>query len=180
MLNLTKPTYFIPIHGEYRMLVQHAELAEQTGVPRENIFVTDNGGVVQFAANGAQRVGRVYGGPVYVDGLGVGDVGEVVLRDRKHLSVDGMIVVTVTVDSVDGKVLAGPDIISRGFTYGAVADDGIIDEVRRVAVDIMEEGASQGLTEWTSIREHVHKGLQKFVFDRTKRRPMIVPVVMEV
>jgi len=180
MLNLTKPHYFMPIHGEYRMLVQHAELAEQTGVPRENIFVTENGDVVQIAAAGAERIGRVYGGPVYVDGLGVGDVGEVVLRDRKHLSVDGMIVVTVTVDSVDGKVLAGPDIISRGFTYGAAPDDGIIDEVRRVAVGIMEEGASQGLTEWASIREHVHKGLQKFVFDRTKRRPMIVPVVMEI
>ena len=180
MLNFTKPKYFMPVHGEYRMLVQHARLAQQTGVEASNIFVADNGEVAQFTPSGAEIAGRVYGGPVYVDGLGVGDVGEVVLRDRKHLSVDGMIVVTVTVDSVDGKVLAGPDITTRGFTFASAESDGMLDEVRRAAVGIMEAGAREGLTEWTAIREHVHKGLQKFVYDRTKRRPMIVPVVMEV
>ncbi len=181
MLNLTKPKYFMPVHGEYRMLVQHARLAQQTGVDAAHIFVVDNGEVVQYTAGGAEKVGRIYGGPVYVDGLGVGDVGEVVLRDRKHLSVDGMIVVTVSVDSSDGKVLAGPYITSRGFTYGQTGErDGVLEEVRRAAVDIMESGARAGLTEWTAIREHVHKGLQKFIYDRTKRRPMIVPVVMEV
>jgi len=116
---------------------------------------------------------------VYVDGLGVGDVGNVVLRDRRHLSGDGMIVVTVTVDSEDGKVLAGPDITSRGFTHTGDGE-GVLDQVRREASAIMEDGARNGLTEWTTIREHVHKGLQKFIYDRTKRRPMIVPVVMEV
>jgi len=180
MLNLTKPKFFMPVHGEYRMLVQHAELARETGIQAANLFVVENGDVVQFADGRAERVGRIYGGPVYVDGLGVGDVGEVVLRDRRHLSVDGMIVVTVTVDSTDGKVLAGPFITSRGFTYGAPGDDGIIEDVRREAMAIMEVGAQQGLTEWAAIREHVHKGLQKFIFDKTKRRPMIVPVVMEV
>ena len=181
MLNLTKPKFFMPVHGEYRMLVQHARLAQQTGVDTDNIFVVDNGEVVQFTATAAARVGRVYGGPVYVDGLGVGDVGEVVLRDRKHLSIDGMIVVTVAVDSSDGKVLAGPYITSRGFTFGSGAEnEGMLEDVRRAAVDIMESGAREGLTEWAAIREHVHKGLQKFVYDRTKRRPMIVPVVMEV
>jgi ribonuclease J len=181
MLNLAKPKFFMPVHGEYRMLVQHARLAQQTGVDAQNIFVVDNGEVVQFTAKDSKRVGRVYGGPVYVDGLGVGDVGEVVLRDRKHLSVDGMIVVTVAIDSSDGKVLAGPYITSRGFTFGSGAEsDGMLEDVRRSAVDIMESGAREGLTEWAAIREHVHKGLQKFVYDRTKRRPMIVPVVMEV
>jgi len=181
MLNLTKPKYFMPVHGEYRMLVQHARLAQQTGVEASHIFVVDNGEVVQYTTGGAEKVGRIYGGPVYVDGLGVGDVGEVVLRDRKHLSVDGMIVVTVSVDSSDGKVLAGPYITSRGFTFGQAGErDGVLEEVRRAAVDIMESGARAGLTEWTAIREHVHKGLQKFIYDRTKRRPMIVPVVMEV
>jgi ribonuclease J len=181
MLNLAKPKFFMPVHGEYRMLVQHARLAQQIGVDAKNIFVVDNGEVVQFTAKDAKRVGRVYGGPVYVDGLGVGDVGEVVLRDRKHLSIDGMIVVTVAVDSSDGKVLAGPYITSRGFTFGSGAEnEGILEDVRRSAVDIMESGARAGLTEWAAIREHVHKGLQKFVYDRTKRRPMIVPVVMEV
>ena len=103
------------------------------------------------------------------------------LRDRRHLSEDGMIILTVTIDSSDGKVLAGPDIISRGFTYDSpVEGDGIIDAVKREAAVIIEDGARRGLTEWTAIREHVHKGLQKFVYDRTKRRPMIVPVVMEV
>jgi ribonuclease J len=181
MLNLTQPKYFMPVHGEYRMLVQHARLAQRIGVEARRIFVTDNGEVVQFTAQGAERAGRVYGGPVYIDGLGVGDVGEVVLRDRKHLSADGMIVVTVTVDSLDGKVLAGPDVTARGFTFGGGGEaDGLLDEVRRQAADIMEGGAATGLTEWTAIREHVHKGLSKFIYERTKRRPMIVPVVMEV
>jgi len=177
MLNLTKPKYFMPVHGEYRMLVQHANLARQTGIDPARIFVVENGDAVQFTSSGAQRVGRIYGGPVYVDGLGVGDVGEVVLRDRRHLSTDGMVVVTVTVDSVDGKVLAGPDVATRGFAFG---EDSLLADVRHAAADIMESGAREGLTEWTAIREHVHKGLQKFIYDRTKRRPMIVPVVMEV
>ena len=181
MLNLTRPKFFMPVHGEYRMLVQHAGLAQKTGVEASRIFVVENGEVVQFTPAGAQKVGRVYGGPVYVDGLGVGDVGEVVLRDRKHLSNDGMIVVTVAVDSSDGKVLAGPYITSRGFTFGAAGErDGVLEEIRRAAMQIMEHSASEGLTEWAAIREHVHKGLQKFIYDRTKRRPMIVPVVMEI
>lgn len=180
MLNLTRPRYFLPVHGEYRMLVQHARLAEQVGIAPENIFVAENGDALEITASGARFAGKIPGTPVYVDGLGVGDVGNVVLRDRRHLSGDGMIVVTVTVDSEDGKVLAGPDITSRGFTYGSGEGDGVLDEVRREAANIMERGAREGLTEWTAIREHVHKGLQKFIYDRTKRRPMIVPVVMEV
>jgi ribonuclease J len=181
MLNLTRPKYFMPVHGEYRMLVQHARLAQRTGISRDDVHVVENGDVMQFTRRGVERVGKTAGGPVFVDGLGVVDVGQVVLRDRRHLSEDGMIIVTVTIDSSDGKVLAGPDITSRGFTYDASPDgDGIIEEVRRQATDIIEDGASRGLTEWAAIREHVHKGLQKFVFDRTKRRPMIVPVVMEV
>jgi ribonuclease J len=179
MLNLTRPKYFLPVHGEYRMLVQHARLAERVGIAPENIFVAENGDALEVTKSGAGFGGRIPGAPVYVDGLGVGDVGNVVLRDRRHLSGDGMIVVTVTIDSEDGKVLAGPDITSRGFTYGGDGD-GILDEVRRAATSIMEEGAKRSLTEWTAIREHVHKGLQKFIYDRTKRRPMIVPVVMEV
>jgi ribonuclease J len=181
MLNLTRPKYFMPVHGEYRMLVQHARLAQKTGIAPDDVCVVENGDVMQFTKRGVERVGRTYGGPVFVDGLGVGDVGQVVLRDRRHLSEDGMIILTVTIDSSDGKVLAGPDITSRGFTYDLANDGiGIIDDVRRQAADIIEDGARRGLTEWTAIREHLHKGLQKFVFDRTKRRPMIVPVVMEV
>ncbi|HEV2037938.1 MAG TPA: ribonuclease J [Candidatus Eremiobacteraceae bacterium] len=179
MLNLTQPKYFLPVHGEYRMLVQHARLAERVGIVPENIFVAENGDALEITRTGARFGGRISGAPVYVDGLGVGDVGAVVLRDRRHLSGDGMIVITVTIDSVDGKVLAGPDITSRGFTYGGDGD-GVLDEVRREASRIMEEGAKHSLTEWTAIRERVHKGLQKFIYDRTKRRPMIVPVVMEV
>jgi ribonuclease J len=163
------------------MLVQHARLAQRTGISSDEVCVVENGDVMQFTKQGVTRAGRTYGGPVFVDGLGVGDVSQVVLRDRRHLSEDGMIVVTFTIDASDGKILAGPDIISRGFTYDAVRDnEGVIDEVRHRATEIIEDGAKRGLTEWTAIREHVHKGLQKFVFDRTKRRPMIVPVVMEV
>jgi ribonuclease J len=179
MLNLTRPKYFMPVHGEYRMLVQHARLAERVGIRPDNIFVGENGDALEITSAGARFAGKISGAPVYVDGLGVGDVGNVVLRDRRHLSGDGMIVVTVTVDSEDGKVLAGPDITSRGFTYGTEGD-GVLDDVRKEAVRIMERGAKEGLTEWAAIREHVHKGLQKFIYDRTKRRPMIVPVVMEV
>src|SRR5215469_15154733 len=181
MLNLTRPKYFMPVHGEYRMLVQHARLAQKTGIEPEDVYVVENGDVLQFTKSGVERVGKTFGGPVFVDGLGVGDVGQVVLRDRRHLSEDGMIILTVTIDSSDGKVLAGPDVTSRGFTYDSTAEgDGIIDAVKREAADIIEDGARRGLTEWTAIREHLHKGVQKFVFDRTKRRPMIVPVVMEV
>jgi ribonuclease J len=181
MLNLTRPKYFMPVHGEYRMLVQHARLAQKTGIEPEDVYVVENGDVLQFTKSGVERVGKTFGGPVFVDGLGVGDVGQVVLRDRRHLSEDGMIILTVTIDSSDGKVLAGPDVTSRGFTYDSTAEgDGIIDAVKRQAADIIEDGARRGLTEWTAIREHLHKGVQKFVFDRTKRRPMIVPVVMEV
>ncbi len=180
MLNLTQPKYFLPVHGEYRMLVQHARLAERVGIQTQNIFVAENGDALEITAAGARFAGRISGAPVYVDGLGVGDVGNVVLRDRRHLSADGMIVVTVTVDSEDGKVLSGPDITSRGFTYGGGEGDGLLEDVRRAAMAIMEEGAKRSLTEWTAIRENMHKGLQKFIYDRTKRRPMIVPVVMEV
>ncbi|MDQ2818435.1 MAG: ribonuclease J [Candidatus Eremiobacteraeota bacterium] len=181
MLNLLRPKYFIPVHGEYRMLAQHAKLAGQTGVLAANTFIVENGDVFQYTPDAVGLVGKTAGGPVYVDGLGVGDVGEVVLRDRRHLSNDGMIVVTVTIDSSDGKVLAGPDITSRGFTFGQHAEsDGIAEDVRREAWQIIESGAERGLTEWTTIRDHVYKGLQRFIYDRTKRRPMIVPVVMEV
>ncbi|HEY7981689.1 MAG TPA: ribonuclease J [Candidatus Eremiobacteraceae bacterium] len=182
MLNLARPKYFIPVHGEYRMLVQHARLAQKTGIHQDDVFVVENGHVIEFTESGkAAMVGKAPAGPVYVDGLGVGDVGQVVLRDRRHLSGDGMIIVTVSIDSVDGKVLAGPDIVSRGFTFDqASGSDGVLDEVRREARGIIEEGADKGLTEWTAIREHIHKGLSKFVYDRTKRRPMIVPVVMEI
>jgi len=181
MLNLTRPKYFMPVHGEYRMLVQHARLAQKTGIEAADVYVVENGDVLQFTRSGVERVGKTFGGPVFVDGLGVGDVGQVVLRDRRHLSEDGMIILTVTIDSSDGKVLAGPDVTSRGFTYDSTTDgEGIIDEVKRRAADIIEDGARRGLTEWTAIREHLHKGVQKFVFDRTKRRPMILPVVMEV
>jgi ribonuclease J len=180
MLNLTRPRYFLPVHGEYRMLVQHARLAQRVGIEPDDVFVLENGDVLQFTDAGVERAGKTYGGPVFVDGLGVGDVGQVVLRDRRHLSEDGMVIVTVTIDSSDGKVLAGPFITSRGFTYDAPDGEGVIEEVRRRAVHIIDEGAKNGLTEWAAIREHVHKGLQKFVFERTKRRPMIVPVITEV
>jgi ribonuclease J len=182
MLNLTKPRFFIPVHGEYRMLVQHARLAFKTGLEPGDVFVVENGDVIEFTDRDvAARIGKAPAAPVYVDGLGVGDVGTVVLRDRRHLSGDGMIIVTVTIDSVDGKVLAGPDITSRGFTFDqSTSADGVLDEVRREAHTIIEEGADAGITEWTAIRDDIHKGLSKFVFDRTKRRPMIVPVVMEI
>lgn len=179
MLNLIRPEFFVPVHGEYRMLMQHGRLAVRTGVEAGNVYVVENGDVLEFTSEYGDKVGKTYGGHVFVDGSGVGDVGQAVLRDRKALSNDGIMMVVVAIDSEEARVSAGPDLISRGVFYLPEAG-GVLDELReRLAASIAEISA-EGLRDVDTVKEHIRSGLAKAVYDRTKRRPMIIPVVMEV
>jgi ribonuclease J len=179
MLNLVRPTYFTPVHGEYRMLVTHGRLAEKTGVAHENVNILENGDVLQFVGKQATKIGRTYGGNVMVDGSGVGDVGEAVLRDRKHLSADGIMMVVVTVDAEEARVVAGPDLISRGVFY-LPESGGVLDELKAKLVTILDACSTEGIRDVKNVKEHIRNGLAKAVFERSKRRPIVIPVVMEV
>jgi ribonuclease J len=179
MLNLVRPKHFIPVHGEYRMLVTHGGLAEKTGVVHENVHIIEDGDVLEFTAAGCSQIGRTYGGNVMVDGSGVGDVGEAVLRDRKHLSADGIIMVVVTVDSVEARIVAGPDLISRGVFY-LPESGGVLDELKAKLNEILAGCSAEGLRDVGNVKEHIRAGLSKAVFERSKRRPIVIPVVMEV
>jgi ribonuclease J len=179
MINLVRPRYFIPVHGEYRHLEHHARIGEELGIPRENIFVLENGDVVEFDKRGARANGRVAAGAVFVDGLGVGDIGDVVLRDRHQLSRDGIFIVVITVDQHSGEIVAGPDIISRGFVYMKEAG-GLIDEAKERVKRSFEDSSKAGVTDWTVLRNHVRDVMSKFLYEKTRRRPMIMPIIMEV
>lgn len=179
MLSLLKPKYFIPIHGEYRMLRAHAQLAEAVGVRPENVFICDNGDTVEIG-NGRARYGpKIPTGKVLIDGLGVGDVGNIVLRDRKLLSQDGILVVVVTLSKEHGTILAGPDIISRGFVYVRESEK-LLDEANQVVRNTMERCMKDQVSEWASLKTNIRDSLSKFLFERTRRRPMILPIIMEV
>jgi ribonuclease J len=179
MLNLVRPRYFIPVHGEYRMLVTHGRLAQQTGVAGDNVFVVENGDVVEFTKESADKIGRTYGGNVMVDGSGVGDVGEAVLRDRRHLSADGIMMVVVTVDAEEARVVAGPDLISRGVFYLPESGD-VLDELKVRLTAILDECSVEGIRDVGTVKEHIRSGLAKAVFEKSRRRPIVIPVVMEV
>jgi ribonuclease J len=174
MLNLTRPRFFVPIHGEYRHLVHHARMAEQVGIPRENIFVVESGTVLEFGPDWGRIDGQVAEGHVLVDGLGVGDVGNVVLRDRHLLSRDGFVVVVVAVDSDSGEVVEGPHIITRGFIYLRESGD-ILDEASQCVLDALGHGGARA-----TASANIKDSLAEFFYVQTKRRPMILPVVMEV
>lgn len=179
MLNLTKPKYFVPIHGEYRHLVKHAHLAQEVGIPTENIFVAENGQILEFSKKGVRTGGKVTSGIVLVDGLGVGDVGNIVLRDRKQLSQDGILIVVVTIEKQSGNVVAGPDIVSRGFVY-VRESEALMDDAKEKVRSALERCEERGITEWASIKSTVRDVLGKYLYDRTRRRPMILPIIMEV
>lgn len=179
MLSLIKPKFFFPIHGEYRHQKHHAALAKFTGVAPENIFIMENGNVAEVSQSSAKITGKVPAGKVFVDGLGVGDVGNIVLRDRRHLAQDGLIVVVATFSSDSGLLLSGPDLISRGFVYVREATD-IMDGAREVVMRVMEKCQDNNVTDWTLIKGQVKDALTKYIFDKTKRNPMILPVIMEV
>jgi len=179
MLNLVRPKYFVPVHGEYRMLVTHGRLAEKTGVSAENVFLLEDGDVLELTGASAGKIGKTYGGNVMVDGSGVGDVGEAVLRDRKHLSADGIMMVVVTVDSEEARVVAGPDLISRGVFY-LPESGGVLDELKGKLTEILAACSVEGIRDVGNVKEHIRNGLSKAIFERSKRRPIVIPVVMEV
>lgn len=179
MLQLVRPKFFVPVHGEYRMLVKHARLAQELGIPPENTFVLENGQVVEFSRDKGRLGGRVTAGRVLVDGLGVGDVGNIVLRDRKQLAEDGIFIVVVAFSKETGALVAGPDIVSRGFVY-VRESEGLIEEARAKVAEILEKCRMRNITEWSAIKSNVRDCLSKFLYEKTRRRPMIIPIIMKV
>lgn len=176
---LLKPKFFIPVHGEYRHLKRHGELAMELGMPKENIFIASNGSVIEFTKNSGTINQYVQSGNILVDGLGIGDVGNIVLRDRKHLSEDGLIVVVVTMSKQEGKVIAGPDIISRGFVYVRESED-LMEEAREVVRDVLFECEKRNITDWATLKSSIRDALRGFLYEKIKRNPMILPIIMEV
>jgi len=179
MLNLVRPRFFVPIHGEYRMLIKHAALAKELGIPPANVFVAENGQILEVTRNAARFTGRVTAGRVLVDGLGVGDVGNIVLRDRKQLAQDGILIAVIAIHQESGQVVAGPDIVSRGFVYVREAEE-LMEEARARVREALDFCAERGISEWASIKAQVRDTLGKFLYERTRRRPMILPIIMEV
>lgn len=179
MHNLVRPKFFIPVHGEYHMLVQHARLAKELGMPKENIFIGENGQIMEFTKDKGTQAGKVTAGMVMVDGLGVGDVGNIVLRDRRQLSQDGILIVVVTMDKVSNRVVAGPDIVSRGFVY-VRESEALMDEARARVEQALERCEDENVKEWAAIKANVRDALGRYLFDKTRRRPMILPIIMEI
>lgn len=176
---LTKPKYFIPVHGEQKHLVKHANLAMEMGMPRENIFIGDIGNVIELNREYMKQLPSIPAGKVLVDGLGVGDVGSIVLRDRKHLGQDGLIVVVVTLERGSGQVVAGPDIVSRGFVYVRESEP-LMDSARNAVLRALDLCDEQGIHEWGVIKNTIKEELSKLLYDKTRRSPMILPIIMEV
>lgn len=179
MLALTKPKFFMPVHGEYMHLSSHRDLAMSMGMDKKNIFVNKLGDVLELSKNEAKVTGTVPTGQVMVDGLGVGDVGNIVLRDRKHLSEDGLMVVVVSMEEETGQIVAGPDIISRGFVY-VRESEGLMDGAREVVMKALQECEEKNITSWNYIKNLIKDTLKNYIWQKTKRSPMILPIIMEV
>jgi ribonuclease J len=179
MLNLVRPEFFMPLHGEYRMLVQHGRLAVKTGVEAGNVFVVENGDVLEFTGEYGDKIGKTYGGNVLVDGSGIGDVGEAVLRDRKALSADGIVVVVVAIDAEEARVIGEPDLITKGVFY--LPDSGaVLDELRTGLRSAIAEVSVEAMRDVNTVKEHIRSTLSRAIYARSKRRPVVIPVVMEV
>lgn len=179
ILSLVKPKYFIPVHGEYRHLCKHRDLAISTGIDKKNIFVMDIGNVLELSESSAKMTGTVPAGKVLVDGLGVGDVGNIVLRDRKHLAEDGIIIVVMTIDRETGECVSGPDIISRGFVYVRESED-LMESIRNLTTDVVDKCLAGHVLDWTTLKTRVKNEVGNYLYVKTKRRPMILPIIMEV
>lgn len=179
MHNLVRPKFFMPVHGEYRHLIKHAKLARDLGMPKENIVIAENGSVVELTRNSIGISGKIPSGKVLVDGLGVGDVGNIVLRDRRQLSQDGIMIVVVTIDKETCHVVSGPDIVSRGFVYVREAE-GLMDDARDRVQSALDKCQDNGVSEWSVIKSTVRDSLGRFLYERTRRRPMILPIIMEI
>lgn len=179
MHNLIRPKFFIPVHGEYRHLIKHSKLAQDLGMSKDNIFVSENGQIMEFTQDRGAVVGKVTSGNILVDGLGVGDVGNIVLRDRRQLSQDGILIIVVTMDKEAGRVVSGPDIVSRGFVYVRESEL-LMDEARIKVKQALEKCELNSISEWATIKANVRDALGKYLYERTRRRPMILPIIMEV
>ena len=179
MLNLVRPEYFIPVHGEYRMLKKHGELGVAMGVKPENVLIGDNGQVFAFDGKTGKKDGRVQAGQVFVDGLGVGDVGNIVIRDRQQLAQEGMVIAVMAMDRRTGTIVAGPDLVSRGFVYVRDAEE-LMEEAQRRVDDVIEKCEIERIKDWTTIKQNVRDALGKFFYEKTRRRPMILPIIQDV
>ncbi len=179
MLNLVRPKFFVPVHGEWRHMVRNAQLARDTGIQGENIFLVENGSVLEFARDRARLAGRVQSGQVMVDGLGVGDVGDVVLRDRRQLAQDGIVLVSVVIDPATGVILSGPEVISRGFVYARESEE-LIEAAKDRVRDTIASLYADGRREWPQVKSKVRQALGSLFNERTRRRPMVIPVILEV
>lgn len=177
--SLVQPKYAIPVHGEYRHLKAQARLAQELGMDKENIFILRSGEVLQLDEESAQISGRVPVGSIFVDGLGVGDVGNIVLRDRQHLAEDGILIVVVALDCENNYVVSGPDIVSRGFVYVREADE-LLDEAKLIVADVLDDCIDRNITDWGRMKNTMKDALNEYVWKKTKRRPMILPIIMEV
>ena len=176
---LVHPKYALPVHGEYRHLKAQATLAENIGIPKDHIFIMKTGDVLEMDQDSAKVTGHVQTGAILVDGLGVGDVGNIVLRDRQHLAEDGIVIAVLTLEKYSNQILAGPDIVSRGFVYVREAED-LMEEAREIVEDAMQNCLSHRVTDWSKMKNAIRDSLGEFLWKRTKRRPMILPIIMEV
>lgn len=177
--SLTKPKYAVPVHGEYRHLIKHSELAQNMGIPKENVFVLSSGSVLELSKESGKVIDKVHTQGIFVDGLGVGDVGNIVLRDRQHLSENGLIAVVVTLEKNNNHILSGPDIVSRGFVYVRESEN-LMEEARVVVSNALDKCMSKNITDWGKIKSEIKDALSDFIWKKTKRNPMILPIIMEV
>ena len=178
MLNLMKPKYFVPIQGEYRMLIAHSKLAQEVGLQKAQIFIADKGDIIEHKNGKMRMTGRVQAGNVLIDGIGIGDVGNIVLRDRKLLSQDGIFIVVVTLNRAQKKIASGPEILSRGFVYVRESEH-LMEEASKIAREVIEKYVGKETFEWTNIKQEIRDTLNQYLFQKTKRRPMIIPIIME-
>jgi len=179
LISMVKPKYFIPVHGEYRMLMKHAELAAQLGIPRENTFVAEIGNVIEFTRHGARLADNVIAGRIFIDGLGIGDIGNSVMKDRTLLSQDGILIIILALNSATSTILAGPDVVTRGFVY--VRESNLmLDEVKAITRQTIARGFQNGIRETHILQNHVRDAVSRQLYNKTKRRPMIIPIFQEV
>ena len=176
---LVKPKYFMPVHGEYRHLKHHADLAIKLGMDPKNVFTLETGQVLEITSKTAFSTERVHTGILYVDGLGVGDVGNIVLRDRRNLANDGMVIVVVAIDKNNFEIVSGPDVITRGFIYVRESED-LIREIKNLSKDKIDECLEKEIIEWQVLKSSVKKSVEQLLYDKTKRRPSVFPIIMEV
>ncbi len=179
LLSIVKPKYFIPVHGEQKHLVKNSTVAESTGIPRENVIIAANGNVIEMSSKGIRCVETVTAGRVLVDGLGVGDVGSIVLRDRIHLAEHGIIIIVLTMDSVSGEVISGPDVVSRGFVYVKESEE-LMSEIVELSSDILERCYMSNIRDRNAIKGKLRDGVSRFLYERTRRNPMVLPIIMDV